>query len=381
MAGIYLHIPFCHTQCSYCDFYKSTQVKFKPGFVQAVLKEIGMRESYLGDEPVETIYFGGGTPSVLLPAEIELILGEIFNRFPVAADAEITFEANPDDLIPAYLKMLASTPVNRLSIGIQSFNDSSLQKMRRRHNSSQAIQCVNDAFDAGFKNLSIDLIYGLPELTLAGWEENVTNAFALPVSHLSAYHLTYHKGTYFYDLLKKGIISEISEDDSLRQFEILLDMAARNRFDHYEISNFALGEKISRHNYGYWFGSKYLGIGPSAHSFDGISRSWNVSDLFSYLKGIGQGQLPLETEYLSKADRYNDLIITRLRTKWGISEEFVSREFGEKYRESLQKTVLKYFESGHILITNGQYTLTRKGYFISDRIMEDLMILEAGRIL
>jgi oxygen-independent coproporphyrinogen-3 oxidase len=376
MAGIYFHIPFCHTRCSYCDFYKSTQVKFKPELIQAILRELELRADYLTGETVETVYFGGGTPSVLTKEELEAIFSAVYKLFSVSARAEVTFEANPDDLTRSYLDMLVATPINRLSIGIQSFDDQILQKMRRRHNSSQAVECVDDAFKAGFDNLSIDLIYGLPGLEPAQWEQNLLKAVELPVKHLSAYHLTYHEGTHFYDLLHKGIIREAGEDDSFLQFETLIDTAAQHGFEHYEISNFARDGKISKHNYGYWFGLNYLGIGPSAHSYNGKSRSWNIPDLFGYMKQIGQRQLPQETEVLSNADRYNDYIITRLRTKWGISDKTTALEFGEKYASVLKETALKYMAGGYILHNDGHYTLTRKGYFISDRITEDLMIIE-----
>lgn len=376
MAGIYLHIPFCYSRCSYCDFYKSTDISQKSLFTNALLNELEFRKDYLYGEQVDTIYFGGGTPSVLDSAEIGLIFRKLYELFKVNPNAEITFEANPDDLTPEYLSALSSTPVNRLSIGIQSFFDESLQLMRRRHNSRQAARCVEDAFRVGFGNISIDLIYGLPGLTAEKWGKNLDKAFGLPVCHLSAYHLTYHEGTHFYDLLGKGSIHELGEDDSATQFDLLIDSASKHNFGHYEISNFAKEGKISKHNYGYWFGQKYLGVGPSAHSYNQTARSWNVSDLFRYIKEINSGGLAQETEILSVADKFNDYIITRLRTKWGISEKYVGETFGPGYLGWLKKAAIKYISGGFILNNQGQYILARKGYFVSDKIMEDLIKTE-----
>jgi oxygen-independent coproporphyrinogen III oxidase len=373
MAGIYVHIPFCLKKCTYCDFYKSTNLDFKARFIDSLLKEIKLGQNYLDGEKVETIYFGGGTPSVLSRSELELIFETLFQLFEVESGAEITFEANPDDLTPEYLSDLIKTPVNRLSIGIQSFSDENLQMMGRRHDKLQAAKCVEDAFNLGFENISIDLIYGLPSSSNKVWEISLQQAFALPIKHLSAYHITYHKHTHLGGLLHKGALKEISEDDSFAQFGILIETAAQHNFEHYEISNFAKEGKISKHNYGYWFGQKYLGLGPSAHSYNQTSRSWNISDLPYYIKGINSGGKISDSEHLSETDKFNDYIITRLRTKWGISEDFVRINFGDSYLDGLQKDAKKYIEGGSMVNNLGCLTLTRKGLFISDKIMEELI--------
>ncbi|NQU85324.1 MAG: radical SAM family heme chaperone HemW [Mariniphaga sp.] len=376
MAGIYIHIPFCHRKCAYCDFYKTTDLSFKSRFIDAILKELNQRKDFFQGESINTIYFGGGTPSVLAYHEIELILEKIGNLFVVKKNAEITFEANPDDLTPPYLKNLSETPVNRLSIGVQSFFENDLKMMNRRHNSIQASKCVEDAFDSGFENISIDLIYGLPGLNIDSWKTNLYKAFLLPVDHISAYHLTYHKGTWFYDLLKKGIIKEISEDDSIAQFEVLIEIAIKNGFEHYEISNFAKNEMYSKHNSSYWFNEKYLGIGPSAHSYDTKTRQWNISNLEKYFRFIESEKVFFEKEILSETDKFNDYIITRLRTKWGISEQQLATSFGIEKWNFLEKNIQPYLTNRYIIEKNGAFTLTQKGMFIFDKIMEALIFVE-----
>jgi len=376
MAGIYIHIPFCRRRCFYCDFYKTTQTAFKSFYIEALLNELNLRKSYLQNEIIDTIYFGGGTPSVLTPPEIEKILAEIYGGFNMVTNPEITLEANPDDLDVEYLSRLAETKINRLSIGIQSFFDEDLKQMNRRHNSLQASGCVNEAFSAGFKNISIDLIYGLPGLTLEKWGENLKQAFVLPVSHLSAYHLTYHEGTRFFDLKKKGFLQEIPEDDSVAQFELLIDKALENNFFQYEISNFAKEGAISKHNSAYWSGKKYLGLGPSAHSYDGSSRQWNVSDVGLYIENIKKSTPLFELEILSENERYNDYIITNLRTMWGISEEYIKNSFGETRLRDFKKEIGKYLKSGFVYEKGGFYFLSKAGLFISDEITSALLSVE-----
>jgi len=376
MAGIYIHIPFCRRRCFYCDFYKTTQTALKSFYIEALLTELNLRKSYLQNEIIDTIYFGGGTPSVLTPPEIEKILAGIYGGFDVVTNPEITLEANPDDLDVEYLSRLAETKINRLSIGIQSFFDEDLKQMNRRHNSLQASGCVNEAFSAGFKNISIDLIYGLPGLTLEKWGENLKQAFVLPVSHLSAYHLTYHEGTRFFDLKKKGFLQEIPEDDSVAQFELLIDKALENNFFQYEISNFAKEGAISKHNSAYWSGKKYLGLGPSAHSYDGSSRQWNVSDVGLYIENIKKSTPLFELEILSENERYNDYIITNLRTMWGISEEYIKNSFGETRLRDLKKEIGKYLKSGFVYEKGGFYFLSKAGLFISDEITSALLSVE-----
>lgn len=375
MAGIYIHIPFCRQKCYYCDFYKTVNTSLTQKFLFSLQEEAKVRKNYLQNEAVETIYFGGGTPSVLKINELEDILTFIKTNFLVSESAEITFEANPDDLSAVYLEGLKTAGINRLSIGIQSFQDAHLQKMNRRHSSIQAINAIEDAVRLGFYNLSVDLIYGLPGLSEKEWKESLSTVFQLPVQHLSAYHLTYHEGTAFFTWLKKGTLKELSETESVRQFNQLIDEAEKAGFEQYEISNFARGQKYSRHNTAYWQGTSYLGLGPSAHSYDRKSRRWNVSHVESYIKGIEKGNSYFEEEILSEKDRYNEYILTSIRTKWGINLEVIENEFGQVHKNNLVKQIEKYIKSGNVLQNNNVFTLSKNGLFISDEIMSELMII------
>lgn len=375
MAGIYIHIPFCRQKCYYCDFYKTVNTSLTQKFLFSLQEEAKVRKNYLQNEAVETIYFGGGTPSVLKINELEDILTFIKTNFLVSESAEITFEANPDDLSAVYLEGLKTAGINRLSIGIQSFQDAHLQKMNRRHSSIQAINAIEDAVRLGFYNLSVDLIYGFPGLSEKEWKESLSTVFQLPVQHLSAYHLTYHEGTAFFTWLKKGTLKELSETESVRQFNQLIDEAEKAGFEQYEISNFARGQKYSRHNTAYWQGTSYLGLGPSAHSYDRKSRRWNVSHVESYIKGIEKGNSYFEEEILSEKDRYNEYILTSIRTKWGINLEVIENEFGQVHKNNLVKQIEKYIKSGNVLQNNNVFTLSKNGLFISDEIMSELMII------
>lgn len=375
MAGIYIHIPFCRRKCYYCDFYKTTNTGLTENFLAALSHEIIRRNDYLQGEKIKTIYFGGGTPSVLTGEQLSLIMENIYANFQVESGAEITLEANPDDLEPEYLQTLKNCGINRLSIGIQSFHDEHLIKMNRRHTAAQAVECVENAFEAGFSELSIDLIYGLPGLSAGQWIENLHQAFRLPVNHLSSYHLTYHEGTPFYTWLKKGTLKELSEKKSIEQFNILLDESAKAGFEQYEISNFARNEKYSRHNSSYWQGEKYLGLGPSAHSFNGSSRRWNVAHTEAYIKGAEKNISYFEEEQLSEKEKYNEYILTRIRTKWGISLHEIEIRFGEACAENASGILRKYVAAKHLIEKNGIYTFTRQGFFISDTIISDFMII------
>lgn len=375
MAGIYIHIPFCRQKCYYCDFYKTVNTSLMPKFISGLTKEVKLRKNYLQNESIETIYFGGGTPSVLQAHELEDILTQIAKHFDVSTQVETTFEANPDDLTPEYLQALKSAGINRLSIGIQSFNDAHLKKMNRRHNAKQAAEVVESAVKTGFSNISVDLIYGLPELSEKEWKESLEQVFSLPVQHLSAYHLTYHEGTAFYTWLKKGTLKELSENQSVKQFELLLQAAENAGFEQYEISNFARNGLYSKHNTAYWFGKKYLGLGPSAHSYDQNSRRWNVSHVESYINGIESGSEYYEEEKLSTKEHFNEYILTRIRTKWGVSLSFVNQRFGENYQQYLQQQIAKHQQSGLALVSDDTITLSREGLFVSDEIMSDLMII------
>ncbi len=374
MAGIYIHIPFCRKKCFYCDFYKTTAVVKKPLFLQSLHREIDLRGPYLGGEAVGTIYLGGGTPSVLTMDELNGIMDHLHRNFRVEQDAEITMEANPDDLSAEYLRELKQSGFNRLSIGIQSFSDGDLQRMNRRHSAVQAVHSVLEAASSGFSSVSIDLIYGLPGLSLQQWEKNIRRAVKLPVNHISAYHLTYHEGTKFYDWLKAGQLREIPEDDSLAQFEMLMDITGEAGFEQYEISNFARDKAWSKHNSSYWNGSKYLGLGPSAHSYDGGSRQWNVANLDQYIASTEKGDPDFEREILSETNRINDYLITRIRTVWGISLNDLEREFGEPVRRQVWQSAQSFIHSGHLMHQGDVVSLTRRGIMISDEIMLALVV-------
>lgn len=375
MAGIYIHIPFCRKRCHYCDFFKTTDLSQKARLLAGLKKELESRAPELVSEIIHTIYLGGGTPSVLLIDEQKDLLHTIRQNYSVSDDAEITMEANPDDLSQAILTALREIGYNRLSLGVQSFAEADLKLMNRRHGVLQAVQSVKWAKKAGFENISIDLIYGLPDQSMEEWERNVRIAVELDVQHISAYNLTYHEGTVFYDRLKKGILKELPDELSLQQFEILIRILKEAGFEHYEISNFCKPGLYSQHNSSYWKNKKYLGIGPSAHSFDLNSRRWNVSSIEKYLHGIENNQSFSETEILTEQDRYNDYIITGLRTIWGISEAKIKTEFSTQYFVHFQRIKDKNLNSGHINFLSGTVSLSPEGLFVSDRIIEDFMVI------
>ena len=375
MAGIYIHIPFCRQKCYYCDFYKTLNTSLSEKFISILKTEGVRRKNYLSNELIETIYFGGGTPSVLKEQELLQIITFLHKEFRVSPDAEITFEANPDDLEYSYLKDLYRAGINRLSIGIQSFQNEHLKKMNRRHNANQAVVSIENAVKVGFKNISVDLIYGLPNLTSEQWKTSLNEVFRLPVQHLSAYHLTYHERTLFYALLKKGTLKEQVEKESIKQFKLLIKTAANAGFEQYEISNFAKNSMYSKHNLSYWFGNKYLGLGPSAHSFDGVSRQWNIANLEGYLNAIEKNSPYFEEERLTENEKFNEYILTRIRTKWGVSVNFIEKEFGTEKATYFLKNIEKYEKSGFATQQNKIFTLSHDGLFISDEIMANLMII------
>ncbi|MFW5755342.1 MAG: radical SAM family heme chaperone HemW [Tangfeifania sp.] len=375
MAGIYIHIPFCRQKCYYCDFYKTVNNSLKSQFITPLKKEIFLRKDFTGGEKIETIYFGGGTPSVLKQEELEEIFHFLKSEFSVLPDAEITFEANPDDLTPGYLNAIFEAGVNRLSIGIQSFQDKHLKKMNRRHSAKQAVYSVLNAEKTGFLNISVDLIYGLPNLTIKEWRQSLNEVFQLPVNHLSAYHLTYHEGTPFYTWLKKGTLKELSEQQSVEQFNVLIDKCREAGFEQYEISNFARNQHYSKHNTAYWTGKTYLGLGPSAHSFNGLVRTWNVAHVESYIKAIEKGSSFFQQEVLSETDRYNEYILTHIRTKWGVSAKYIRENFGEEKANLFSTGVEKYLQNDLLQKDNGNFVLKREGLFVSDDIMANLMII------
>lgn len=373
MAGIYLHIPFCKTRCIYCDFYSTTRSELKMRYVHALCRELEMRKEYLKGEPVETIYFGGGTPSQLEEADFKRIFETIWENYGMEHCREITLEANPDDLSQEYLKMLSSLPFNRISMGIQTFDDTTLQLLKRRHSSQTAVEAVHRCRKAGFQNISIDLIYGLPGETKERWENDLRQAIRLDVEHISAYHLTYEEDTPIYNMLKQHQIEEVDEDSSLQFFTLLIEHLQNAGYEHYEISNFCRPGKYSRHNTSYWRGIPYLGCGPSAHSFNGTTREWNVSSIDLYIKGIEGNRRDFETENLDQTTRYNEFIITTIRTVWGTPIEKLKQEFGNELWEYCRKMSAPYLENGKLEVHEGALRLTREGIFISDSIMSDLL--------
>ncbi len=374
MAGIYIHIPYCRKLCHYCNFHRTLLNENINVFLKSLLKEIELRKNYLGNDIVETIYFGGGTPSILDIPEINLIISTIRNNFKIYDNPEITLEANPDDLRRNYLQeLIDNTLINRLSIGIQSFYDDDLKLLNRRHNSLQATESVAYSQEAGFSNISIDLIYGLPGMTTGGWKSNLQQAFKLNVQHISAYHLTFEPGTEFYRLLNKGILSRQSDDESLKQFNLLTDLAQKNKFIHYEISNFAIKDYYSIHNTNYWKQKKYLGIGPSAHSYNYISRQWNIADNSKYIEGISKGIPYTEKEKLDTAMKYNDYILTSLRTMWGADLVYIENTFGAIFSDHAAGKSMKFIDGGNITKDANVLKLTEKGKFISDYIISELM--------
>lgn len=373
MAGIYLHIPFCARRCLYCDFFSGTDKKWKEKYVDALIGELKLRRDYLGSERVETIYFGGGTPSQLPPEAFARIFEQLYHVYDLDDGAEITLEANPDDLSDAYVRALRRLPFNRLSMGVQSFKDDDLRFLNRRHTAQQARDVVKRCQDAGFANISIDLMYGLPGQTEAEWEGNLEAAVALGVQHVSAYHLIYEEGTALHRLKEAGRVVPVPEETSVAMFSLLIDRLTAAGFVHYEISNFGREHFFSRHNSSYWTGRKYLGAGASAHSFDGASRQWNVASLPEYIEGIERGRPVAELEQLDRNTRYNEFIITGLRTMWGVNLEAMERDFGHSLYIYGMRQAKPYMERGLLEVRNGALRLTREGIFVSDGVMSDLL--------
>lgn len=377
MAAIYLHIPFCKTRCIYCDFCSTTRTELKERYMDALCKELEMRRDYLNGETVRTVYLGGGTPSLLNATDFRRLFQTLDAVFGLQAAEEITLEVNPDDISEAYADMLGALPFNRISMGIQTFDDTTLKLLNRRHNARQAMEAVRRLRHAGFRNLSIDLIYGLPGETDDRWKRDLEQAIALDVEHISAYHLTYEEGTPLYRMLQEHRLNEVDEDSSLRFFNMLMDSLASAGYVHYEISNFCKPGLHSRHNSSYWQGIPYLGCGPSAHSFDIRSRQWNDADPERYIDAMEQGIRPFHTEQLDNATRYNEYVMTRLRTCQGACMAEVIRLFGNALHRYLQQNATPHLQAGRLQEENGYLRLTRQGIFVSDDIISDLMYVEA----
>lgn len=373
MSGIYIHIPFCKTKCTYCDFYSNADFDMKARVLQAMCSEIHDRRNYLSDKNIATIYFGGGTPSTLSSEEMAFLLSEIKKHFTVLDDAEITMEANPDDLSLDYLKSLRKIGINRLSIGIQSFDNEQLAFIQRRHDVDGAVNAVKQAQQAGFDNISIDLIYGLPNQTLQSWQAQLNKAFTLDVQHFSAYGLTYETNTALWKQLQQGKVTATDDETMIKMYEMLVEKCAENGFEQYEISNFAKAGLRSKHNSSYWQQVPYLGIGPSAHSYDGNSRQWNVSNMLAYCKNIESNQPYFEREQLTENDQFNDYVMVRLRTIEGIDLNFVKEKFDEKRLQLLLKSSKKHIHNQLLIHQNNFLSLTQAGILVSNQIIEDLM--------
>lgn len=373
MAGIYIHIPFCKQRCNYCDFYKVIDLKNTGRFTEALCRELTQRSNYLNSASVHTIYFGGGTPSVLNKTQFKAIFDSIFQNYSVDDNAEITLEANPDDLTPEYLTTLTSLPFNRISIGIQSFNDNELKSVNRRHTASQAIQAVTNARKAGFHNISIDLIYGLPGQSMNQWNTNLQQAFELEPEHISAYGLTYEEGTGLWKQREKGLVSETPDEVMLQMYRHMILQMSEKGYDAYEISNFAKPEFRSQHNSSYWEMIPYLGAGPSAHSYNGKERHWNISSLAHYMIAIESGTEYFEGEKLTENDSRNDYVMVRLRTREGIYEKDVIQRFGADYFKWLLLQAEKYLQSGHLIHHQNHLFLSPEGIEISNTILSHLM--------
>ena len=376
MAGIYIHVPFCAKRCAYCDFYTQTNHNLINEYVDAVCKEIELRKDYLHNEPIKTIYFGGGTPSQLSPEQIEKIMAQLGRFYDLSACEEVTLEANPDDLTDEFLsRLLALVPINRISMGVQSFNDDDLRFLNRRHSAQQAKEAVALCRKHGITNISIDLIYGLPDQTIEKWERNIQEAIALGTPHLSAYHLIYEEGTPLYKLWEKGKVKQADEELSVEMFKMLIDELEKAGIEQYEISNFAKDGAYSKHNTSYWQATPYLGLGPSAHSFDGTNREWNVASIKQYVESIQANTVNREIEELDTRTRYNDYILTGLRTKWGIELNFIASNFGADYLSYCLEQAEPFLKEGLLVRDNNTVKLSREGIFISDGIMSDLMKL------
>ncbi|MGB8359582.1 MAG: radical SAM family heme chaperone HemW [Bacteroidales bacterium] len=374
MAGIYIHIPFCKSFCSYCDFYSITDNSETESFVQALMLETAMQSGYLDGEAIETVYFGGGTPSLLTVEQIARIISSVRTNFDLTKDPEITIEVNPDDVFEGYFKALAEAGINRVSLGVQSWNDKRLKYLGRRHDSEQSAQALRLAFAEGIVNVSADLIYGIPGMTTEDLKHDLEKTFAFPVTHLSAYHLTIEDGTRMGKMKKDKKLIETDEETSNAMFSLLGTMCCERGFIQYEISNFAREGFISKHNSSYWKQIPYLGLGPSAHSFNRSSRQWNVSDVKKYIRSINSRIVPFEREELDKLTIFNEYVMTSLRTMWGIDLEHVEAFYDKELHDYLVNLSGKYIRYGLMHREKNTLVLTDQGKMISDNIIAELLM-------
>ncbi len=376
MAGIYIHIPFCKQICHYCDFHKELLSDKASIMVDAMRKEITLQENYLDRELIETVYFGGGTPSVLSTEQILSLYEEVKKYYTVDNEVELTIEVNPDDLHSDYLTVLKRNGINRISIGVQSFFNEELNILNRRHTAEQSLDAIKKSVDAGFENIGIDLMYGIPGTDSTFWEKSINTALKMPVQHISAYHLTIEPGTKFASFLKKGTLNLMDEEESIEQFRTLINTLENHGFLHYEISNFCKDGFFSKHNTNYWKKKKYLGIGPSAHSFNGISRQWNVSDNDKYIEGIARNKMPCKKEILDPKTRYNEYILTSLRTMWGADLKYIEEAFSKEARDYCVSLSTRFIDYGMLERKEECLILTQQGQFISDNIISELLMIE-----
>ncbi len=370
MAGIYVHIPFCKQICHYCDFYKVSNLQKTGKFIEAVLKEIDVKKNYL-NETVETVYFGGGTPSLLSVEDLQIILNKLQSNFTISGNAELTIELNPEDASPEYYRNIKRIGFNRLSIGVQSFNDRISRFLNRRHTANTAHQSIELAYKAGFNNISADLIYGIPNQSITDFVSDLNYIKKYNIVHLSAYHLGIEQNTYFGKLKKLNKIHEISESLSEEFFYTLSDWADNNGYEHYELSNFAYNKQYSQHNKNYWFHVPYLSFGASAHSFVNNQRHFNIANLNKYINAVLSGKEFYEVDEVLDYNLFNEYIMLRLRTKWGFCLEDVRSKFGEKYVSHCKKVMSKFEQSGHLTYQNDNIRLTTKGFFASDYVFRD----------
>ena len=375
MASIYIHIPYCKQQCTYCNFHFRIAQNDKEEMLKSIKKEIKMRQSYLNGAKISSIYFGGGTPSILDKAEIKSLIHTIYNNFKINTNAEITLECNPDDLDKKKLLELKEIGVNRLSIGIQSFDDADLKFMNRSHNAMEALSCIQFAKESGFENITIDLIYGLPNQTNEKWKKNLEQMLTLDIQHFSAYSLTVEPKTKLKHQIDKKLVTPLDDKITVEHFNTLVDIANENNFVHYEISNFGKEGFFSKHNTAYWKHKNYLGVGPSAHSFNGSSRQWNVASNKQYIEKVNEDDSYFEVEQLSNNQQYNEYIFTALRTIWGVELDYINNQFGQEALNYFKKQVINWRNKGKIKQQGNIYTLTKHGKLYADTIASDLFIV------
>ena len=371
MAGIYIHIPFCRRKCHYCNFFSLASQKLKPRFLEALKREIELSRDYLGAAEIQTVYFGGGTPSVFRPGELEPVI-----RSLTGGTGEFTLELNPEDVTEAYVEELKNNSFNRFSLGVQSFFDDDLAGLNRSHSAGQSVRAVKLLKDAGFGNISIDLIYGIPGSSDERWKQNLETAFSLRVPHISAYALTVEQKTPLAWMISRKRLAPVDEEAQVRQFGILMEEAVAHGFQQYEISNFALPGMHAVHNTNYWKGVPYLGLGPSAHSYNGRSRRWNVANLTGYIDALAAGKLPFEEEILTPRQKYNEYVMTSLRTMWGCSISAIRADFGPDFSDFFQRNAAPIIEQGFLSENSGIYILTGAGKLLADRIASELFIVD-----